>query len=138
MTPPPFPRTPDGKPHAWGLKGKVPAEIWERFSPAYEAQARTVWSAFAALGYDPALEWAGSEDGEAIIGREARPRPRRTASIVVLFHLENPQEAVRLQQAIAGGRLKALIADEIRQSEAEAAHARRQDTRRRRRYRDEF
>ena len=34
-----FPRSPDRKGRAWGPSGGKPAEIWERFSPDYEAQA---------------------------------------------------------------------------------------------------
>lgn len=33
-----FPRRRDKKPHAWGLSGKTPKEVWERFSPSYEVQ----------------------------------------------------------------------------------------------------
>ena len=32
------PRPRDDEPFAWGLSGPHPVEIWERFSPAYEAQ----------------------------------------------------------------------------------------------------
>ena len=35
-----FPRSPDRKGRAWGPSGGKPAEIWERFSPDYEAQMR--------------------------------------------------------------------------------------------------
>lgn len=129
----PFPRSRDDKPHAWGLTHENPIEIWERFSPAYEAQAETLWAAFRQMGLEPALEWAGSEDGEAIIGREASSRPGREAEIVVLFHLENPDEAMLLQKAIATDRLAALIEADIRETEAAAARARAEDAARPRR-----
>lgn len=137
----PFPRSPDDKPHAWGLMHSVPTEIWERFSPTYEAQAEAIWDAFRQRGLDPALEWAGSEDGEAIIGRKPLARPGREAEILVLFHLENPEEAQRLQAALAAGRLEALIAGDIRETQAASARARRADVaraRRRRSGRSEF
>lgn len=50
----------------------------------------------------------------------------------MLFHLENPQEAQRLQTAIAAGGLAALIADDIRANEATAKRFRRKDAARRR------
>lgn len=132
----PFPRSRDQKPHAWGLVHNVPTKIWERFSPAYEAQAETIWTAFDALGLDPALEWAGSEDGEAIIGREpsakSGAKPGAEPDIVVLFHLENPQEAERLQSAIAAGTLAALIEGDIREMQADSDRAAREDAARRR------
>lgn len=123
----PFPRSTDDLPHAWGLMHDIPTEIWERFSPAYEAQAEAVWAAFAEMGLVPALEWAGSQDGEAIIARRMMTKPGRDAEIVILFHLENPQEAQRVQTAIETGRLAALIADEIRESEDAVARSRRED-----------
>lgn len=123
----PFPRPRDDKPHAWGLTHEVPTEIWERFSPAYEAQAETVWAALRQMGLDPALEWAGSQDGEAIIGRTASAQPGREAEIVVLFHLENPDEATLLQKAIATDRLASLIDADIRETEIAAARLRAED-----------
>ncbi|MDO5603885.1 MAG: hypothetical protein Q4G25_01860 [Paracoccus sp. (in: a-proteobacteria)] len=111
----PFPRQPDGKPHAWGLTGDAPSEIWERFSPAYEAQAEALWNEFSRMGLIPALEWAGSQDGEAVIGRDD------AGEIVMLFHLEMPGEAQALHQAITENRLAAFIRSAIAQAEHEAA-----------------
>ena len=105
----PFPRAHDDLPHAWGLDGPEPQELWERFSPAYEAQAEAMWHALAAAGLSPSLDWAGSEDGEGIIGSDEE------GEAVVAWHLEDPSEALQLQQAIAEDRLPALIAAALRQ-----------------------
>ncbi|MDO5613338.1 MAG: 3-keto-5-aminohexanoate cleavage protein [Paracoccus sp. (in: a-proteobacteria)] len=86
---PSFPRTPDALPHAWGLTGDVPVEIWERFSPAYEAQAERLVRAIAAQGYAAAFGGAGSEDGEFVA-------ITRAGKAVALIHLEHPDEAQEL------------------------------------------
>lgn len=106
--PSPFPRPRDDLPHAWGLDGPEPQRIWERFSPAYEAQAEAMWHALLDAGLSPSLDWAGSEDGEGIIGSDA------DGEAVVAWHLEDPREAVRLRRAIAARRLPALIAAALR------------------------
>lgn len=115
---PNFPRPDDGLSHAWGLSGPTPVEIWERFSPAYEAQAADLWDAFAARGWAPALEWAGGQDGEAIIGRDAADDP---GEIVCLFHLEDPQVAQSLAAARSAGKLDAEIDQELNALSDEAA-----------------
>ncbi|MFN8084235.1 MAG: hypothetical protein U0Q14_08395 [Dermatophilaceae bacterium] len=81
---PDFPREDDGLGFAWGLEFDRPRHIWERFSPAYEKQAARLWDEFAAKGLHPALEWAGSQDGEAVIGRDD------AGEIVCFYHLEDP------------------------------------------------
>ncbi|MDO5632425.1 MAG: hypothetical protein Q4G22_11390 [Paracoccus sp. (in: a-proteobacteria)] len=86
---PTFPRTPDDLPRAWGLTGDVPVKIWERFSPAYEAQAERLIHAIAAQGYGAEFGGAGSEDGEFII-------ITRAGEAVALIHLEDPAEAQEL------------------------------------------
>lgn len=90
MTRPVFPREPDRLPRAWGLTGATPRMIWERFSPAYEAQAERVAHAIEAAGLVPEFGGAGSEDGEYLTGIDA------TGEYVILIHLENPQEAKRM------------------------------------------
>lgn len=100
-----FPRTDDGLGWAYGLEGAKPKAIWERFSPAYEAQAEAVLNAIADLGLTAVMDWAGSEDGEAAIGVNDNDE------IVVLFHLEDPAEARILQQAIADGQLSQIVLD---------------------------
>lgn len=114
MTHSPFPRPRDDLTPAWGLLGDEPATIWERFSPLYEAQAERLWKELAALSLEPALEWAGSQDGEAIIGRDT------DGEIIVLFHLEDPKEAQMLEKAIDGGELMATIIRTIRETAYEA------------------
>lgn len=109
-----FPRKNDYLGHAWGLTGSEPVEVWERLSPAYEAQAEALWNAFAARGLNPSLEWAGSQDGEAIIGRDDDDE------IVILYHLESPAEARTLALARAEGSLNRLIATHLRELEQEA------------------
>lgn len=82
-----FPRKDDGLGHAWGLQGATAQAVWERFSPAYEAQAARLWRAYRAAGTRPALSGAGSEDGEFIVGQ------RPDGSYHGLTHLEDPSEA---------------------------------------------
>ena len=84
---PQFPRTDDGAGWAWGLDGETPAEVWERFSPAYEAQAERVMRAVAARGLTPSIDGAGSEDGEFVAGQD----PAGTNVLLVL--LEEPASA---------------------------------------------
>ena len=84
---PQFPRSDDGAGWAWGLDGETPAEVWERFSPAYEAQAERVMHAVAARGLTPSIDGAGSEDGEFIAGQD------RAGNYVLLVHLEEPASA---------------------------------------------
>ena len=91
MTHPVFPRQTDDLPHAFGLEGEAPQHVWERFSPAYESQAERIWHALEAAGLTPEFGGAGSEDGEYLTGIDA------TGEYVVLIHLEDPQEAKRLE-----------------------------------------
>lgn len=111
---PPFPRADDGLGHAWGLAGAAPEAVWERFSASYEAQAEALWHAFAARGWRVALEWAGSEDGEAIIARD------QGGDIVLLYHLEDPAEAERLRAARESGRLDAFIKASLSETDEES------------------
>ena len=83
-----FPRRPDGEPWAWGLSGAEPVEIWERFSPAYEAQAERLFAVLRALGFAPAFGGAGSEDGEYI-----RAEHNTSDRSVFFYHLEDPADA---------------------------------------------
>lgn len=98
-----FPREDDGLGWAWGLTGDKPTEIWERFSPAYEAQAEAVLEEISAQGWLAVLDWAGEQDGEAAIGLDDQD------NIALLFHLEDPAEAQLIAQAIKDGRLPALV-----------------------------
>lgn len=92
-----FPREDDGKGWAWGLRAEAPRELWERFSPAYEAQAQAVLAAISALGYEARLDFAGSEDGECALGRDA------AGDIAIYVPLEDPVEARLLAQVFAAG-----------------------------------
>ncbi|MDO5528021.1 MAG: hypothetical protein Q4F71_01340 [Paracoccus sp. (in: a-proteobacteria)] len=96
---PPFPRADDGFGHAWGLAGAAPEALWR---------------AFAARGWRVALEWAGSEDGEAIIARD------QGGDIVLLYHLEDPAEAERLRAARESGRLDAFIKASLSETDEES------------------
>lgn len=102
-----FPRVDDGLGWAGGLSGDTPVEIWERFSPAYEAQAEAVLAAIDAAGYTAVLDWAGSEDGEVAIGLT------EADEIAILLHLEDPAEAGLIQMALAQGRLDAFIREAL-------------------------
>lgn len=98
-----FPRTDDGLGWAWGLSGDTPVEIWERFSPAYEAQAEAVLEEISAQGWLAVLDWAGEQDGEAAIGLDDQDH------IALVLHLEDPAEAQLIAQAIRDGNLPDLI-----------------------------
>lgn len=83
-----FPRPRDNEPFAWGLSGPEPVEIWERFSPAYEAQLERLFTALSELGFTPAIGGSGSEDGEYV-----RAEYSRSDRIVFFHHLEDPADA---------------------------------------------
>ncbi|WP_108485014.1 hypothetical protein [Oceaniglobus ichthyenteri] len=83
-----FPRSRDGEPFAWGLSGPEPVEIWERFSPAYEAQLERLVSTLQELGFAPAVGGAGSEDGEYV-----RAEYLANSRVVFFYHLEDPADA---------------------------------------------
>ncbi|MCX7568128.1 hypothetical protein OS189_17430 [Sulfitobacter sp. F26169L] len=83
-----FPRPRDDEPFAWGLSGSQPVEIWERFSPAYEAQLERLVIALKSLGFSPAVGGAGSEDGEYV-----RAEHTSTSRITFFYHLEDPADA---------------------------------------------
>lgn len=111
----PFPRIDDGLGHAWGLRGQHPQEVWERFSEQYETQAEALWTCFEKLGFEPALDWAGSEDGEAIIGRNSE------GEIIVIYHLEDPDQAIALQNAASKSELRKLVEETIESLANDAA-----------------
>lgn len=98
-----FPRPDDAKGWAWGLSGARPEHIWERFSPAYEAQARDVLNALSALGFTACLDFAGSQDGEAALGLRADGR------LALLVHLEDPTEARKIEKARNGNSLRTFL-----------------------------
>ncbi len=98
-----FPRPRDDEPFAWGLTGPEPVEIWERFSPAYEAQLQRLVNALQALGFDPEIGGAGSEDGEYVRAEYGQNR-----RIVFFYHLEDPAEA-RFLSALEGDALQGWI-----------------------------
>lgn len=97
-----FPREDDGLGWAWGLAGKKPEEVWERFSPAYEAQAEEILQALQGLGYVAQLDWAGSEDGEAALAY-------KDGQLRLVVHLEDPVDAGLLQNVRAAGTLPAHL-----------------------------
>lgn len=83
-----FPRPRDNEPFAWGLSGPEPVEIWERFSPAYEAQLERLVLALDELGFTPTIGGSGSEDGEYV-----RAEYTNNCRIVFFYHLEDPADA---------------------------------------------
>lgn len=99
-----LPRQPDGYPPAWEQVGETPSEVWERCSPAYEAQAMVLLDALARRGMAGTLEHAGSEDGETLLvtvpGEEGA---------LYLFQLEDPEEARYIADAIASGGVEDLL-----------------------------
>lgn len=98
-----FPRQEDERGWAWGLKGAEPMEIWERFSPAYEAQAEMLLSALACRWSEVGLDWAGSQDGEAAIAKHD------DGTLAFCHHLEDPQAARELADAIVHDRLDEFL-----------------------------
>lgn len=83
-----FPRPRDNEPFAWGLSGSEPVEIWERFSPAYEAQLERLIKTLNELGFTPSIGGSGSEDGEYV-----RAEYSDDDRIVFFHHLEDPADA---------------------------------------------
>jgi hypothetical protein len=99
-----FPRADDGLGWAMGLDGSAPEALWERFSPAYEAQAQAVLAAMERLyGGQALLDWAGEEDGEAALALDA------DGYIVALLHLEDPAEAEVIAMALKAGTMDELL-----------------------------
>ncbi|MDO5643812.1 MAG: hypothetical protein Q4G26_15680 [Paracoccus sp. (in: a-proteobacteria)] len=116
-----FPRNDDGLGWAWGLQGDRPAAIWERLSPAYEAQAQALLAALAPRFSLVMLDWAGSQDGEAAIGLNAG------GALEFCYHLENPQAAQALQAALEAGRIDAFLDEWIAAEAADQQAARDED-----------
>ena len=83
-----FPRPRDDEPFAWGLSGPEPLELWERFSPAYEAQLERLVIVLRELGFCPTIGGSGSEDGEYV-----RAEHGNDSRVVFFQHLEEPAEA---------------------------------------------
>ncbi|AUM73764.1 hypothetical protein [Paracoccus jeotgali] len=83
-----FPRPRDDEPFAWGLSGPEPREIWERFSPAYEAQLERLVTTLRGMGFSPTIGGAGSEDGEYV-----RAEYDQNSRVVFFYHLEDPADA---------------------------------------------
>ncbi|WP_099827503.1 hypothetical protein [Oceaniglobus indicus] len=88
MHPLTFPRPRDDERWAWGLSGPEPVEVWERFSPAYEAQLERLTSILIDMGFSPTIGGAGSEDGEYV-----RAEHDDSDRIVFFYHLEDPADA---------------------------------------------
>lgn len=96
--PHPFPRTADGLPNAWtGDDG--------RFSPVYESRAERLWHAVLAAGYQPSINYAGSEDGESLLVCDQQD------TLVMLIHLEDPNEQAIIDQRLAEGSVAKWIGE---------------------------
>ncbi|PVA07308.1 hypothetical protein [Thalassorhabdomicrobium marinisediminis] len=98
-----FPREKDSEPFAWGLSGPYPAEVWERFSPRYEAQLERLARILTDMGFDPWVGGAGSEDGEYV-----RAPYGESDRIVFFHHLEDPADA-RFIAALSDAELRQWI-----------------------------
>lgn len=96
----PFPRIPDGLPDA-------PENREERFTSAYEARAESLWKGIVGLGYRPSFEWAGSEDGEAIVARGDDD------TVVIVIDLEDPGQQQMIDLLTSGGDLTEWLKDEL-------------------------
>ncbi len=83
-----FPRPRDNERFAWGLSGSHPVEIWERFSPAYEAQLERLVTILEKMDFSPTIGGAGSEDGEYV-----RAEYKHSDRVVFFYHLEDPADA---------------------------------------------
>lgn len=96
----PFPRMPDGLPDA-------PHNGEERFSAPYEKRAEHLWEAMIAAGCQPSFEWAGTEDGEALVGRDG------SDSVLLVIDLEDPTQQNAIDTLIATGDLASWITEEL-------------------------
>lgn len=112
-----FPRSRDQAPWAWGLEGLKPLNVWERFSPSYEAQAERLMRGIEHLGLCPVVAGAGSEDGEFMAA--SRPDSNET---VFFFHLENPANAKALSK-IPDARLQEWILSELSNTAPPEGHS---------------
>ncbi|WP_182353637.1 hypothetical protein [Flaviflexus huanghaiensis] len=97
----PFPRVPDGLPDA-------PENVEKRFSPPYEERAERLWQAIVDLGCRPSLEWAGSEDGEAIVGRGADDRVR------IVIDLEDQAQQQAIDELYSRGALSEWLSETLK------------------------
>ncbi|WP_147599362.1 hypothetical protein [Flaviflexus massiliensis] len=95
-----FPRVPDGLPDAWVGDGG-------RFTPGYESRAEELWKAISKLGFHPTFDWAGSEDGEAIVARDSEGHAQ------LIIDLEEPQQQRIIDSKLAEGILTEWIREEI-------------------------
>ncbi|EAB1659414.1 hypothetical protein QAA20_004141 [Salmonella enterica] len=84
-----FPRLDDRKGHAWGLSETKPETVWERFSPAYEAQLERLIRVLENHGFKVSVDGAGSEDGEYVMACHDDGRQ-------LFQHMEEPSEALRI------------------------------------------
>lgn len=84
-----FPRLDDHKGHAWGLSETKPKTVWERFSPAYEAQLERLIRVLESHGFEVLVDGAGSEDGEYVMAHHDDGRQ-------LFQHMEEPSEALRI------------------------------------------
>lgn len=84
-----FPRQHDGFASAWPGPG-------ERFTPVYEERLQRVAVAIAACGWRPAVEFQGSQDGEAIVAYHPRED-----YWTYLFQIEAPSEQQHVDQLLA-------------------------------------
>jgi len=95
-----FPRVPDGLPDAFeGENG--------RFTPSYESRAKEVWNAMTQLGFHPTFDWAGSEDGEAVVARDVEGHAQ------LIVDLEEPGQQELIDRKLAEGSLAQWICEEI-------------------------
>lgn len=84
-----FPRFRDKKRHAWGLQGKKPEAVWERFSASYEAMLERLVLELERQEFKVTIDGAGGEDGEFVFAKHADGRS-------IFRHFEDPKEAREL------------------------------------------
>lgn len=97
----PFPRVPDGLPDA-------PENVEKRFSPRYEERVERLWRAITELGCRPSLEWAGSEDGEAIVGRGKDDR------VLIVIDLEDVDQQQTIDRLHGSGQLHSWLSETLK------------------------
>lgn len=95
-----FPRIPDGLPNAWDSEEP-------RYSAGYEKRAELIWDAMTDLGFFPTIEWAGSEDGEAIVARG------KDSKALLIVDLEDPEQQKTMDLLIAEAGLAFWIREQI-------------------------
>ncbi|MCS4485099.1 hypothetical protein NXS08_06415 [Gleimia sp. 6138-11-ORH1] len=103
-----FPRVADGFQPAWSWEG-------QRLTHAYEARLEYLFNAISLFpNWTPAIEFEGSEDGEAVVAYY-----QDTSKWRYLFAIENPAEQEWVDQLIAADQRCGVACEEPDTAETE-------------------